>query len=341
MTERPLALTMGDPAGIGPDITLAAWTRRDADALPVFFLLGDPDVMAARADLLGLTVPIEIIEEPEEAIGCFSRALPIMPVAVGCKVEPGKPDEAAAAAIQGAIEQAVDLVRGGLASAVVTNPISKVVLTRAGFPHPGHTEYLAALGAEPGETLHPVMLLASKALKVVPITIHMPLQAVHDALTTELILKTIRITADGFRRYFEIEQPRLALTGLNPHAGEDGTLGDEEERIIAPAIEAAKAEGLDVSGPHPADTMFHASARETYDVALAMYHDQALIPIKTLAFETGVNATLGLPFVRTSPDHGTAFAIAGSGRASPASLIEALRLADTMSKRAAAKGAAA
>jgi 4-hydroxythreonine-4-phosphate dehydrogenase len=335
MTERPLALTMGDPAGIGPDITLAAWSRRNELELPCFVLLGDPDVMAARADLLGLSVPLEIIDDPVEAGDCFADALPILPVAVPVEVVPGEPDAAAASAIQGAIEQAVDLVRGGLASAVVTNPISKVVLTRAGFPHPGHTEYLAALGAEPGEELHPVMLLASDALKVVPVTIHMPLKSVHDALTTELILRTIRIVDEDFRRYFGIEAPRLALTGLNPHAGESGTLGDEEERIIVPAIEAARAEGIDVSGPYPADTMFHAAARETYDVALGMYHDQALIPIKTLAFDTGVNATLGLPFVRTSPDHGTAFALAGSGKASPDSLIEALRLADRMARRGA------
>ncbi len=333
MTERPLALTMGDPAGIGPDITLAAWSRRKELELPCFVLLGDPDVMAARAELLGLSVPLEIIDDPAEAGDCFADALPILPVAVPVEVIPGEPDAAAASAIQGAIEQAVDLVRGGLASAVVTNPISKVVLTRAGFPHPGHTEYLAALGAEPGEELHPVMLLASDALKVVPVTIHMPLKSVHDVLTTELILRTIRIVHEDFRRYFGIEAPRLALTGLNPHAGESGTLGDEEERIIVPAIEAARAEGIDVSGPYPADTMFHAAARETYDVALGMYHDQALIPIKTLAFDTGVNATLGLPFVRTSPDHGTAFALAGSGKASPDSLIEALKLADRMARR--------
>ncbi|XSG82398.1 MAG: 4-hydroxythreonine-4-phosphate dehydrogenase PdxA [Methyloligella sp. ZOD6] len=340
MIERPIALTMGDPAGIGPDITLAVWAERDATALPPFFLLGDPDMLATRARSLGMTVPFEIVEEPEEAIGCFGQALPILPVPLASEVIPGKPDEAAAPAIQGAIEQAVDLTRGGLASAVVTNPISKVVLTRAGFPYPGHTEYLAALAAGPGEQLHPVMLLASAVLKIVPVTIHIPLKDVPGALTQTLILETIRITSEGFRRYFGIPRPRLALTGLNPHAGESGTLGDEEERIIVPAIDAAKAEGFDVTGPHPADTMFHAAARETYDVVLAMYHDQALIPIKTLAFETGVNATLGLPFVRTSPDHGTAFAIAGSGKANPASLTEAIRLADRMAKRAAAQDSA-
>ncbi|ODA68427.1 4-hydroxythreonine-4-phosphate dehydrogenase [Methyloligella halotolerans] len=340
MTEHPIALTMGDPAGIGPDITLAAWIRRKDERLPVFFLLGDPDVLTSRAALLGLDVPLCIIDEPDEALEAFSDSLPVMPIAVASAVEPGKPDGAAAPAILGAIEQAVDLVRGGLASAVVTNPISKAVLTRAGFAHPGHTEYLASLGAEPGETLHPVMLLSSDALKVVPVTIHMPLRSVHDVLTTELILRTIRIVHEDFRRYFGIETPRLALTGLNPHAGEDGTLGDEEERIILPAIDTARAEGIHVIGPYPADTMFHAAARENYDVALGMYHDQALIPIKTLAFETGVNATLGLPFVRTSPDHGTAFPLAGSGKAKPESLIEALRLADAMAKQAAASSAA-
>lgn len=332
---------MGDPAGIGPDITLAAWDRREDAALPPFFLLGDPDVLASRARSLDASVPFQIIEEPEDAGAGFRHALPIMPVPVASEVTPGEPDEAAAPAIQGAIEQAVDLVRGGRVSAVVTNPISKAVLTRAGFPHPGHTEYLAALAAEPGRTPHAVMLLASEVLKVVPVTIHVPLSSVFDLLTTELILKTIRITAEAMRRYFEIPRPRLALTGLNPHAGESGTLGDEEERLIMPAIEAARAGGIEVSGPHPADTMFHAAARNSYDVAIAMYHDQALIPIKTLAFETGVNVTLGLPFIRTSPDHGTAFKIAASGTASPDSLIAALRLAHRMAERAASQESAA
>ncbi|MEG6509697.1 4-hydroxythreonine-4-phosphate dehydrogenase PdxA [Methyloligella sp. 2.7D] len=334
MSDKPLALTMGDPAGIGPDITLLAWQGRELCGLPPFMLLADPDLIAARAETLGLDIPIAVIDDPAEASAVFSRALPVLPVPLSVEIAAGTPDPAAAPAIQGAIEQAVDLVMGGKAAAVVTNPIAKEVLHRAGFPFPGHTEYLAAL-ADPKAALMPVMLLASDALKIVPVTIHIPLREVPAQLTTELILKTIRITANDIRRYFGIPSPRLALTGLNPHAGENGSLGDEEQTIIMPAIDAAQAEGIDVAGPFPADTMFHERARAEYDVALAMYHDQALIPVKTLCFDTGVNTTLGLPFIRTSPDHGTAFAIAGTGKAHPTSLIEALKLARAMAGHAA------
>ena len=316
--ETPLALTLGDPAGIGPDITLLAWLAQGHEPIPPFVLLGDPTVLAARAELLGLKVPIATIGEAETAEARFAEELPVLPITVTGEVVPGRPNERAAPAVQRSIEQAVRLVQSGEARAVVTNPISKAVLYRGGFAFPGHTEYLAALAAKGGETPHPVMMLAADSLRVVPVTIHIPLKDVFHALSKDLILATIEITANDLRRYFGIARPRLAVSGLNPHAGEEGGLGREEIDIIAPAIEAARAQGLDVTGPHPADTMFHAAARATYDAAICMYHDQALIPLKTLAFDEGVNVTLGLPFIRTSPDHGTAFGIAGTGKSEPA-----------------------
>ena len=331
-TERPLALTLGDPAGIGPDITLLAFQARLAERIPPFVLLGDPEVLAARAHILGLAVAIEAIGEPAVATRLFAKALPVLPIAVPGDVVPGRPDPAAAPAIQQSIERALALVREGAASAIVTNPISKAVLYRAGFPFPGHTEFLARLAGR--EASDAVMMLVAGDLKVVPVTIHIPLKEVINALTQSLIIKTLATTARDLTRYFGVARPRIAVTGLNPHAGEDGGMGREEIDIIIPAIAAARAQGLDVTGPYPADTLFHAEARATYDAAVAMYHDQALIPFKTLAFDTGVNTTLGLPFVRTSPDHGTAFALAGTGKASPRSLIEALRLADAMQARA-------
>jgi 4-hydroxythreonine-4-phosphate dehydrogenase len=330
--ELPLALTLGDPAGIGPDITLLAWQTRARDCIPPFALLGDPGVLADRAVALGIDVPIEAVERIEAAPAHFARALPVLPVPVAGRVIPGRPDQVASAAVMESIERAVGLVRAGRARAVVTNPIAKSVLYGAGFPFPGHTEYLASLASAAAP--HPVMLLASPELKVVPVTIHVPLKDVAALLTQELILATLEITARDLSRYFGIARPRLAVAGLNPHAGEDGGLGREEIEIIAPAIEAARAKGIDATGPHPADTLFHESARRTYDCAICMYHDQALVPFKTLAFEEGVNVTLGLPFVRTSPDHGTAFSIAGTGAANPRSLIEALKLAAAMSDRA-------
>jgi 4-hydroxythreonine-4-phosphate dehydrogenase len=252
-------------------------------------------------------------------------------------VTAGRPDAAAAPAIMQSIERAVNLVQQGTASAVVTNPIAKAVLYGAGFPFPGHTEYLAALASAGRRPFQPVMMLVSPTLKVVPVTIHVPLTDVPSRLTEALILSTIEITARELGRYFGLQSPRLAVSGLNPHAGEQGGLGREEIDIIAPAIEAARAKGFDVTGPHPADTLFHAAARAAYDAAICMYHDQALVPFKTLAFEEGVNVTLGLPFIRTSPDHGTAFDIAGTGRASPSSLIAALRLASAMNAQAEAR----
>lgn len=334
LAERPLALTLGDPAGIGPDITLLAWAAQARESVPPFVLLGDAAVLRARAGALGLSVPIGEVEDANAATGLFQAALPVLPVPVDGTVVAGHPDQAAVPAVRASIERAVSLVQQGAARAVVTNPISKAVLYGAGFSFPGHTEYLASLASAQGRRWHPVMLLASPALRVVPVTIHVPLKDVPAMLSRELILATIEITAKDLGRYFGLRYPRLAVAGLNPHAGEDGNLGREEIDMIAPAIDAARAKGLDVTGPHPADTLFHAEARATYDAAICMYHDQALVPFKTLAFADGVNVTLGLPFIRTSPDHGTAFAIAGTGKASPRSLIEALRLASAMSDKA-------
>ena len=333
--ERPLALTLGDPAGIGPDITLLAYEARQSAPVPPFVLIGDPRVLAERARALGLDIEIETVGEASEATSLFAEALPVLPVSVAGDVVAGRPDSAAAGAVQRSIERAVELVRAGTASAVVTNPISKAILIQAGFGFPGHTEFFAKLaGLDASDA---VMMLAAPELKVVPVTIHIPLKEVIGALNEGRIVKTLEISARDLARYFGVARPRIAVTGLNPHAGEDGTMGREEIEVIMPAIAAARRQGLDVTGPYSADTLFHAEARKTYDVAVAMYHDQALIPIKILAFDLGVNATLGLPFVRTSPDHGTAFALAGTGQARPRSLIEALRLADAMQARADAK----
>jgi len=323
----PLALTLGEPAGIGPDITLAVWQRRDELALPPFYLLADPDFLARRAQQLGLDVPLCVVE-PDAAAKTFATALPVVALAERVTAEPGQPDQSSGPAAIASIRRAVADVFAGRAHAVVTNPVAKAVLYRTGFAEPGHTEFLAKLAQEAtGRAAHPVMMLWSPELAVVPVTIHLPVREVPQRLTADLIVETGRIVARGLRERFGIARPRLALAGLNPHAGEDGSLGEEDAAVVAPAVERLRREGIDARGPLPADTMFHAAARRTYDAALAMYHDQALIPIKTLAFDHAVNVTLGLPFVRTSPDHGTAFDIAGSGRANPASLVAALKLA--------------
>jgi len=314
-----LALTMGDPAGIGPEVTSAAWQARRSGA--PFMVIGDPALYAGCV----------VVSSAAQAADIFPSALPVLPVRLAEPAVPGQPNPANAAAIIAAIERAVGLTQSGETAAVVTNPIAKSVLYAAGFPHPGHTEFLAALT---GTTL-PVMMLACAALRVVPITIHLSLRAALDALTPELIVTTTRITAAALRRDFGIATPRIAIAGLNPHAGEDGAMGDEERTLVAPAIAALRAEGLDVSGPWPPDTMFTARARPQYDVAMGLYHDQVLIPIKTLDMDGGVNVTLGLPIIRTSPDHGTAFNIAGKGVADPSSLIAALDLAaDLVARKA-------
>jgi 4-hydroxythreonine-4-phosphate dehydrogenase len=331
----PLALTMGDPAGIGPEITLKAWLARAANRLPAFVVYGDAAMYAARASAFGLSVSVQTVAAPAEAMTVFPSALPVLSVELARRSEPGKAAAANAAAVIQSIERAVaDAARHGV-SGVVTNPIAKSVLYAAGFNHPGQTEFLGALAAvhRPGQRDRPVMMLTSDRLRVVPLTIHVPLSSVPKMITRQLINETVRTTWSALRRDFGISNPRISVAGLNPHAGEDGALGTEDRDIIAPAIRELQREGLAISGPHSADTLFHAAAREHYDVAIAMYHDQALIPIKTLSFDDGVNVTLGLPFVRTSPDHGTAFDIAPHGRASAASLIAAIKLAETIAAR--------
>ncbi|MFN3351498.1 4-hydroxythreonine-4-phosphate dehydrogenase PdxA [Pseudorhodoplanes sp.] len=322
-----LALTIGEPAGIGCDIALAAWTMRRERDLPAFYLIADPDHVAARAQQIGLAVELGTAT-PETAGAMFGSALPVVAIDNRATAAPGQPDETSAAVSLASIRRAVRDVADGRASAVVTNPIAKHVLYRAGFRDPGHTEYLARLAQDMlGVTATPVMMLWCKELAVVPVTIHVPLRAVPTLLTADLIVETGTIVARDLAQRFGIAAPRLAIAGLNPHAGEDGLLGDEEIRIVRPAVERLAALGLAVRGPLPADTLFHAAARSSYDAALCMYHDQALVAIKTLAFEEAVNVTLGLPFIRTSPDHGTAFDIAGTGRANPESLIASLKLA--------------
>jgi 4-hydroxythreonine-4-phosphate dehydrogenase len=330
----PLALTLGEPAGIGPDITFTAWRRRAELGLPPFYLLADPAFIARRVQRIAPDTPLAVVE-PAAAAAAFSTALPVVDIAVPVSAEPGRPDQSSAPAALAAIRRAVADVHAGAAAAIVTNPVAKNVLYRSGFPEPGHTEYLGKLAEQAtGVAVRPVMMLWSPELAVVPVTIHLALKDVIPRLSESLVVETARIVARDLRERFGIARPRLAIAGLNPHAGEDGALGDEDLTVVRPAVERLKAEGIDARGPLPADSLFHRAARASYDVALAMYHDQALIPIKTLAFNHAVNVTLGLPFVRTSPDHGTAFDIAGTGRADPASLIAALQLAARLSSHA-------
>jgi 4-hydroxythreonine-4-phosphate dehydrogenase len=327
----PLALTLGEPVGIGPDLALAVWQRRVELDAPPFYLIGGADFLAKRARGLGLDIPLAVVT-PDEATAAFERALPVVPFDLAVTAAPSKPDASSAPAAIASIRRAVADVLAGRAAAVVTNPVAKNVLYRSGFAEPGHTEFLAKLAAEAtGKAVHPVMMLWSPELAVVPVTIHLPLRDVVSRLTSDLVLETGRIVARDLIAHFGIARPRIAVAGLNPHAGEEGALGEEDHTIVAPAVKQLRAEGIDAVGPLPADTLFHERARANYDVALCMYHDQALIPIKTLAFDHAVNVTLGLPFVRTSPDHGTAFDIAGTGRADPSSLLAALALAARLS----------
>jgi 4-hydroxythreonine-4-phosphate dehydrogenase len=323
---KPLALTFGEPAGIGPDITIGAWLRRKELKLPAFYLLGDREFLDRRATALGLKVRFADVRA-EDALDTFADALPMVATGHAPTARPGQPDGTSADAAVASIRHAVGDVLAGRASAVVTNPIAKSVLYRAGFRYPGHTEFLAELAANGGPAPRPVMMLWSPILAVVPVTIHLSLREAIAQLSSDLIVTTTRIVNAALKSHFGLTNPRLAVSGLNPHAGEDGSLGAEDESIVAPAVEILRADGIQITGPLPADTMFHDAARKTYDCAICMYHDQALIPVKTLAFDDAVNVTLGLPFIRTSPDHGTAFDIAGTGRANPSSLIAALRLA--------------
>lgn len=319
----PVALTCGDPAGIGAEIALAAKARL-GDAVP-FFWIGDPAHLPAGAGF-------QVIVDPADVAGVPSGLLPVLAHSFPHSAMPGQPDLRNAQGVIDVIARGVALVQAGAASAICTLPINKKVLKDgAGFAFPGHTEFLAHLGG----VERVVMMLACDALRVVPTTIHIPLAEVASQLTPDLLDATIRITDAGLRRDFGLSSPRIAVAGLNPHAGEGGAMGREEIDWIAPLIARMRAEGFDLKGPMPPDTMFHAAARRGYDVAICMYHDQALIPIKTIDFDGGVNVTLGLPFVRTSPDHGTAYDIAGKGVANPSSLVAALRMAQQM---AAARG---
>ncbi len=325
----PLAISMGDPAGIGPEVIAKAWGARDTERLPPFFAVGDE-----RAVRQIWTGPVERIGHPGEAVQVFARALPVLSVVDGGTIDPGRPDiDGARCALQ-ALELAAGLARSDSAAGLVTGPVSKAELYRIGFTYPGQTEFVAERCGVSRENA--VMMLAGPTLRVVPITIHVPLSAVRDLLTIDLVVARARATARGLTRDFGIAAPRLAIAGVNPHAGEGGAIGREEIEILAPAIEQLRAEGIDIVGPMAADTMFHPRARVRYDAALCAYHDQALIPIKTLHFDDGVNITLGLPIVRTSPDHGTAFDIAGQDCAEPGAMIAAIRMAGEAAQRRAA-----
>ncbi|NKB43765.1 MAG: 4-hydroxythreonine-4-phosphate dehydrogenase PdxA [Alphaproteobacteria bacterium] len=325
----PVVVTMGDPAGIGGDCLLKAWTEHRA-SLPPFFVIDDPGRLGALALKLKLDCSIQTIADPSEAHAQFEKALPVLPVdpPLSAPAELGTPDSNNASAVIGAIDKAVMFVQNSQAAAMVTNPIHKASMQDAGFAHPGHTEYLGQL-AGPGN--QPVMMLASakvrNGLRVVPVTIHLAHTDAAAALTTDIIISHGTITAAALQQDFGLEEPRIAVAALNPHAGEDGKFGDEEARVIAPAVAALQDIGVNAFGPLPADTLFHTDARGMADAVLCMYHDQALIPLKTLDFYGGVNVTLGLPFVRTSPDHGTAFDLAGTGKARCDSLVAALRMA--------------
>lgn len=330
----PLALTLGEPAGIGPDLTIQLWRRRVELRLPVFYLIADPEFIRQRARVLGVDVTLSVVT-PTQAAKTFGRALPIVALDASITASPGAPDASSAPAAIASIRRAVADVLAGNAAAMVTNPVAKNVLYRSGFAEPGHTEFLAKLVQEAtGKSARPVMMLWSPELAVVPVTIHLPFKDVVTRLTSDLVVETGRIVARDLTARFGISRPRIAVAGLNPHAGEEGALGEEDGAVVAPAVKQLQAEGIDAIGPLPADSLFHERARATYDVALCMYHDQALIPIKTLAFDHAVNVTLGLPFVRTSPDHGTAFDIAGTGTADPSSLVAALTLAARLSTAA-------
>lgn len=315
-----LAVSLGDPAGIGPEVVAKAWDSRRSLGLPPFVTVGDPRSVSEVWD-----GPLTILSNPAEAFDAFEHSLPLLAVPAAAASLPGQPTTAGAHCSLDSLELAVGLARSGTCAGVVTGPVSKHQLYQIGFNHPGQTEFVAErCGVSPGNV---AMMLAGPTLRTVPVTTHLPLRDVPERLTSALIEARGRVTLRGLQRNFGIAHPRLAIAGFNPHAGEGGALGHEERDVIEPAIAALRAEGWDVTGPHPADTMFHASARARYDAALCMYHDQALIPLKALHFEEGVNMTLGLPIVRTSPDHGTAFDIAGEDCADPRAMAAAIRMA--------------
>ncbi|MGC6329047.1 4-hydroxythreonine-4-phosphate dehydrogenase PdxA [Rhizorhabdus sp. FW153] len=320
MDIAPLAVALGDPAGIGPEIVAKAWDARHEHDLAPFFAVGDQRSIEAV-----WSGPIRLISSPDEAMGCFSSALPLIQIHDTADIVPGQPDLAGARCALDSLELAAGLARSPIVGGLVTAPVAKAQLYAIGFTHPGQTEFVAErCGVSAANT---VMLLAGPTLRAVPITTHVPLREVVNLVTVDLIVAKARATERGLIRNFGIERPRLAIAGFNPHAGESGSIGREEIELILPAIEILRAEGVDVTGPLAADTMFHARARAQYDCALCLYHDQALIPLKTLHFDEGVNMTLGLPIVRTAPDHGTAFGIAGTNQAHPGAMIAALKLA--------------
>ena len=320
VVQNPLAISLGDPAGIGPEVIAKCWDNRDSFGLPAFVAIGDPRSVAAVWD-----GPIELVDDPRQADAAFDYGLPLIQLNTPESDTPGHPSVSGAHTSLDSLEMAVGLARSGSASAVVTGPVAKEQLYAIGFAHPGQTEFVAErCGVSPQNV---VMMLAGPSLRTIPVTTHLPLAEVHAHLSAALIEARGRAALRGLQRSFGIAEPRLAISALNPHAGEGGKLGREEIEIIGPAIAALAAEGWRVSGPHPADTMFHARARANYDAALCMYHDQALIPIKALHFEEAVNVTLGLPIVRTAPDHGTAFDIAGLDRADPRPMAAAIRMA--------------
>ena len=329
MMSKPLALTSGEPAGIGPDIALAAWLRREELKLPPFYLIGDRDFLADRAHRLGLAVELADASS-EEALSTFARALPVVPAGKPATARPGTPDATSADAALSSIRRAVADVMAGKAAAVVTNPIAKNVLYRAGFAHPGHTEFLAELAAKDGVVPQPVMMLWSPELAVVPVTIHLSLREALALLTTDLIVSTARIVVADMKARFGLARPRLAMSGLNPHAGEDGTLGTEDIEIVAPAVEILRGEGIDVRGPLPADTLFIAARRGDYDGVVTMYHDQGQIALKLLGFDRGVTVSGGLPAAITTPAHGTAFDIVGKGIADVGAMRAAFTIACNM-----------
>lgn len=330
--QAPIAVSMGEPAGIGPELSLLSWWNRKATKLPCFYVRGDEALLAARAKRIGLKTNV-ICCEPEEAPKVFQKGLPVVQTGDALADTPGVEQENAARSVVEAIEGCVEDIKGGRASALVTNPINKAALYKTGFSFPGHTEFLGALSRKhwPDTEAKPVMMIAGPDLMVVPVTIHIAIRQVPDALNRGLIVETARIAAADLKDRFGYPAPRLAICGLNPHAGENGSMGSEDEHIIKPAIEELNKMGIHATGPHPADTLFHASARKNYDCVLGMYHDQVLIPAKTLGFDDSVNVTLGLPFVRTSPDHGTAYAIAGEGTARIDSFSASLRMAGALS----------
>ncbi|PCJ32675.1 MAG: 4-hydroxythreonine-4-phosphate dehydrogenase PdxA [Alphaproteobacteria bacterium] len=328
----PLVISAGEPAGIGPEIILKSWAERHRQNLPAFFVVGNPQIFLETARKLGLNVPVHIIRSPDESRDVFINHLPIYDLGPRIKHELfhfGSPITATANMTIGAIKKSVDFIFEGKAAGLITAPIQKSNLYDAGFTCPGHTEYLAELcGKYMSRPATPVMMLVSDYLRVVPLTIHMALRDVSKSITADLITQIASKINKALMQDFCLENPRIVVAGLNPHAGENGAMGEEDEKIIRPAIDHLRAQGINIQGPLPADTLFHAAARTTYDTALCMYHDQALIPIKTLDFDGGVNVTLGLPIVRTSPDHGTALNIAGKNLANPKSMINAIKLAD-------------